>query len=303
MADEENKHGLKRYIPADIRRKVRQQSKFGCVNCRAAIAQYEHIDPVFEDATTHDPDGICLLCGGCHDRVTRGRLSKQTIKAQYDRIRTSTDAKPPFEELDLQATRPDVVLGDISVRYARSIIVVDDAEVLGFRAPENGMTFPLLNGVICDRNGGVLVRVEDNTWQGSLDYWDIETVGQQIVIRHGERDIALDFEISPPNSIVIHRLDMNYGPLRLYRHGDETIVARVDTAPVYAVGFSNLQLNAPETAIQIDTKRHPRPACSRVSMEGGKIVLEGTGISLGIGGAGALIGGIKVWSRIFPNSV
>ena len=83
---EVNKYGLSRYIPSDVRREVRQRSKFGCVICRRGFYQYEHIDPPFDDATEHNPSHICCLCGSCHDSVTRGHISKEAIKAEYQRI-------------------------------------------------------------------------------------------------------------------------------------------------------------------------------------------------------------------------
>ena len=83
---EVNQHGLSRYIPADVRRDVRHRSKFGCVVCRRGFYQYEHIDPPFEDAESHDPDHICCLCGSCHDSVTRGHLSKAMVIAAYRKV-------------------------------------------------------------------------------------------------------------------------------------------------------------------------------------------------------------------------
>src|SRR5574337_274292 len=77
---EVNKFGLSRDIPDLIKREVRQKCGFGCVVCGSAVYQYEHLEPLFPDAKNHDPNGIVLLCGGCHDRVTRGMLSKETIK-------------------------------------------------------------------------------------------------------------------------------------------------------------------------------------------------------------------------------
>jgi len=67
-----NRHALPDYIPEPIAREIRQRCGFGCVICRK--------DPTFEDAQRHDPNCIVLLCGGCHDRVTRGFLSKDTVK-------------------------------------------------------------------------------------------------------------------------------------------------------------------------------------------------------------------------------
>ena len=68
--DATNKHDLSRAIPAKVKLDVRQRSKFGCVICRSAVCQYEHIDPEFADAKSHEAEHICLLCGSCHDKVT-----------------------------------------------------------------------------------------------------------------------------------------------------------------------------------------------------------------------------------------
>ena len=60
-----NRFGLGRDIPGTTKRIVRQRCGFGCVVCGAAFYQYEHVDPAFADARVHDPEKICLLCGGC----------------------------------------------------------------------------------------------------------------------------------------------------------------------------------------------------------------------------------------------
>lgn len=51
-----NKFGLSRYIPSDVKLQVRKNSGFGCVICGMGIIHYEHVDPEFHVAQTHDPD-------------------------------------------------------------------------------------------------------------------------------------------------------------------------------------------------------------------------------------------------------
>jgi hypothetical protein len=111
----ENRYNLSRYIPAEIKREVRQRSKFGCVICRRGFYQYEHIDPPFEDAKIHDPDCICCLCGSCHDSVTRGHLSKSAIKAAYAKVSTQsmTEAGPPIGPLDFHDGTAELVIGGL----------------------------------------------------------------------------------------------------------------------------------------------------------------------------------------------
>ena len=60
MSKNKNRFGLSRYIPEDIKRLVRQNSKFGCVvpGCRISFYEYEHILPEFKDARAHDPEKI-----------------------------------------------------------------------------------------------------------------------------------------------------------------------------------------------------------------------------------------------------
>ena len=75
-----NKYGLSRAIPAQIKREVRQRCGFGCVVCGAGIIQYEHVEPEFHEAESHDADKIALLCPQCHAKVTTRIWSKDKIK-------------------------------------------------------------------------------------------------------------------------------------------------------------------------------------------------------------------------------
>ena len=77
---EVNKYGLSRYIGPNIARQIRQACGYGCVICGDAIFQYEHIDPEFAEAREHSPEHIAALCGGCHDKITRGFWSKNKVK-------------------------------------------------------------------------------------------------------------------------------------------------------------------------------------------------------------------------------
>ena len=80
MARSNNKHGLSRTIPEPVKREVRQRCGFGCVVCGSAIVQYHHFNPLFEEAQVHFADGINLLCGKCHDKVTRGMIGDRQVR-------------------------------------------------------------------------------------------------------------------------------------------------------------------------------------------------------------------------------
>ena len=117
-----NQFNLSRYIPQEVKRQIRVQSKFGCVICRNAICHYEHIEPEFHEAREHNPDKMCLLCGGCHDKVTRGRTSKDTVKRKYEEIQNDSNIKAPCDEFDFASQNPVIELGAGTFEYCDNII-------------------------------------------------------------------------------------------------------------------------------------------------------------------------------------
>src|SRR5215204_3499084 len=76
-----NKFGLSRAIPSPTKRAVRQECGFGCVVCGCGIYQYEHIHPPWHAAREHLCPCIALLCGTCHEYVTRKFWPKSKIAA------------------------------------------------------------------------------------------------------------------------------------------------------------------------------------------------------------------------------
>ena len=74
-----NRFGLRRKIPEDIKRRVRQRCGFGCVICGSSVYEYEHVSPTYVEAQRHDPDCIATLCASCHSKVTRRIWSKDKV--------------------------------------------------------------------------------------------------------------------------------------------------------------------------------------------------------------------------------
>lgn len=143
-----NRFGLSRTIPEAIKREVRRRSKFGCVICRKAVYQYEHINPDFSDAHEHQPENMCLLCGHCHDKVTKGLLSKLTIQNKYLEVQASNDIKKPFDEFDLAHNNITVKLGSCIFSNAKKLIVLNGKVILAIEPPEDSSSFPMLSGLL-----------------------------------------------------------------------------------------------------------------------------------------------------------
>ena len=203
-----NTHDLSRYIPKEIAHEIRRRSKFGCVKCRSVVYQYEHIDPEFSEAKEHDPNNMCLLCGACHDKVTRGRLSKDVIKKYYDYVQSTDDVRPPFEELDFSTNNLSIILGGATFEHSSVLIKVNGEDLLSITSSDNSLKIPSLSGVFCDIDGRVIFRIKDNVWEGLLEAWDIEVVNNRVTIKMAKDRIALSFELRHPNIVYVKELNM-----------------------------------------------------------------------------------------------
>lgn len=222
-----NKHGLKRHIPAEIKRQIRRNSKFGCILCRKGFYQYEHIDPTYEDAKEHNADDMCCLCGACHDSVSRGQISKGAVKAAYLKIRKSPPdvTSPPVGPLDFHDGTAELKIGNLLYSHVvHTVLRYHGQDVITVK-PGEGEEPGKISAIFTNDCGEKMLELRENEWVGSLDNWDIEVVGKRISVRSSSGKIALQLRLNPPGRIIIERLDM--------RIGDGHVIA---TETTYAVG-------------------------------------------------------------------
>jgi hypothetical protein len=209
-----NRFGLSRDIPEPVRREVRQRCGFGCVVCGMAVCQYEHIEPEFADAERHDPAAITLLCGRCHDKVTRGLLSKETVKLA-NAAPKALQKGFSFETFDIGPVHPDVRLGPLLAVRPHTIIRAFGEDLFGVAEPEQPGGPFRLSAVFADREGRETLRITDNTWETPTDNWDVDVTGPRITLRKGLGDLILQLRVAPPKELVIERLDMHFRGLRI----------------------------------------------------------------------------------------
>ena len=209
-----NKYGLSRNIPIPIKRSIRQDCGFGCVLCGNAIFQYEHIDPEFADAIEHDPEKIALLCGSCHDKVTRGIWSKQKVKE----ARTNPICKQQgFSSFSLAVSNAEffIEIGQTKFKNLQTIIEIDSQQILGIKFPEEPNAPPRISAKFFDRDNVEIAAIEENEWKGSVDAFDIETVGKKIKIRNAKKKVDLVIGIEPPNLLRIESLNLQYNNTKI----------------------------------------------------------------------------------------
>jgi hypothetical protein len=203
-----NRYNLARDIPDGVKREVRQRCGFGCVIDGSALYTYEHFDPPYKDARTHDPRGITLLCGSCQLNTTRGHLSKATI-AEADANPRAVRQGYSGAVFDVGPQQPLVLLGSVAFRCIYPIVVGDEP-ILSTLPPEKpGLPFRL-SAWLSDKNGRELLSIKDNEWRAGTSNWDVETVGRRTIIRNGKKDIGLILRMEPRETLIIEHLRMYF---------------------------------------------------------------------------------------------
>lgn len=255
MVTPRNRYNLTRNIPSEVKRAVRQKSKFGCVNCRSAIYEYEHINPSYSEAKIHDPDAICLLCGCCHSAVTRGHISKETILRKYIDVQSNPEIKRPFGDIDVAGDGFSVHIGNNKFINSCSIISLDNIDILRLDPPEDDGGPPLLSGIFFDHVGREIFRIERNVWHGPADAWDMDIVGNKIRIRTQRRKLALEVTLLPPSSIVINHVDMNFHDMNVYIDKEFRITRNEYNARRTTI-FSNFMVRDSSSCIHLMTDEY-----------------------------------------------
>ncbi len=205
-----NKYGLSRDIPTSIKKEIRSFCGYGCVICGNAIYQYEHIDPLFQDAREHNPSNMALLCGSCHDNVTRGIWSKQRVKEARD---NPCCAQKGFSSLKLDVCAGGefiIKIGNTEFVDLQTIIQIDDENLLSISQPESDNSPPRICAKFYDRFNKMAGKIINNEWFGSSDAFDIETRGHTISVRSKEKEVDLVLSIVPPNILHIDQMHMHF---------------------------------------------------------------------------------------------
>ncbi|WP_186143720.1 HNH endonuclease [Burkholderia gladioli] len=217
----ENRFGLPRRVPSNVKLAIRQRCGFGCVICGLAFYDYEHFAPDFADAQTHDPAGMTLLCPNCNQKRARKRLSAEAVAA--------ANADPACFKRGFASELFDFSSGPIEVKVAgatfhncRNLIVINGVPILSVAPPDGPGRPVLLSGFFSNDKGKIVMRIHNNEFMLNSENWDVECVGAAIRIRNAKGDVALVVEMNPPDGMAITKINMQFKGVRL--RGDENLL-------------------------------------------------------------------------------
>jgi hypothetical protein len=299
-----NDHGLSRHIPEDVKREVRQRSRFGCVipGCRRAFYEYEHIEPEFKDAKSHDPAAICLVCPNHNPRRTGGlgqeNYSKEQILKYYNDIQNAPEhtipdiVNPDFFSGFSRA--PKIIMGRSSFQGVRSIINVAGEDVFSFRRSDGSTPFEpdvVFTGNFKSEDGGLLFSIVENEWRSRVDHWDVETKNGEIKVY---RESGISFHaIKKPSDAAIEIVYMKlwHPPFLIEVSDGRLFVVRVDQAASKYMGMEvEADFLGGECGVFIDPQDIvPDIAFYGFYGQGPQFTLKGNGICLARGGASAYL--------------
>ncbi|HHQ6631940.1 TPA: HNH endonuclease [Serratia fonticola] len=204
-----NKFGLTRYIKASVRRKIREDAGYGCVICGNLFVDYEHIEPEFHCAQSHDPERMTLLCRGCHSRVTDKRTSKDRVwQCKADpatkRIGFASEILEPKDNLSIK-------LNTLTVSGSEVILRLHGKPLLWF---EKGLSHNeplLLNAIFHDENSKPIAYISRNVFKAIVGNTDIIGTKNRIEIRTETGIISLVLESAGGEVINIKSIKTQYG--------------------------------------------------------------------------------------------
>jgi len=264
-----NKFGLVRKIPSSIRRQVRQRDGFGCINCGSAFYQYDHFNPDYQFARSHEVEGIWLLCPGCHARKTSGHLSLETLLSKFSspECKRSGFSWGPF---DVSGQHPKIELGPALLSETETLFRINKQDLFSILKSEVlGGPFRI-NALFTDSRSQPVLRIVENEWQSSCDNWDVEVIGPRIIVRQGPGNIALAIRSEPPSKLVIERLHMHFGGFSIIVREKQPI--EITSTHGQQLIFSEFNAVGCATAIEVDKSRvRIGVGCRGLSFSGFKV--------------------------------
>ena len=224
-----NQFGLSRNIPNIIKREIRQKCGFGCVVCGSAIYQYHHFDPPFREAKEHNPNGITLLCGKCHDYFTKSIWSDNKLK-HYNNNPKCIEREFSFGIFDIGQTPPIVKFGPNTFINTAEIINIYGIPILKIDPPEVQSGPFRISGLFYNDIGEKIFQIEENEWKGSINNWDIEQTGNSLIIRKDQRKIALVIITNPQRELIINNINMLFKDVKLYGNINNDFIIEIHSS-------------------------------------------------------------------------
>ncbi|WP_353949028.1 HNH endonuclease signature motif containing protein [Sporolactobacillus sp. Y61] len=181
-----------RYIPAEIRRNLRQEARFGCVLCGSPIIEYHHIVP-FHEIKKHIEEKMVVVCPEHHHRADCGEVPREVLyrakKSPYN-LKNEVISKDFFlrdyDHLKIKA-------GSNTFIRTPELIVVDGEPLLEIHKDEG---IAKIDAKFYNRHNKLLAEIINNEWFAyrSSEFWDVQYSPGHLKINRSAGNILMDFK-------------------------------------------------------------------------------------------------------------
>lgn len=221
-------------------REVRIACGNGCVVCGWMPFQYDHFDPEYAEAKTHDPERIALLCPTHHAEKTSGRLGTSEIaQSRLYPYNSNRDARWDMA-LGRVGPRSVTICGTTIIGAVYPGLVVNKVPVFAVRRDSSGDW--LLSGAFCDEDGRRVLRIVDNEMTLYQGMWDVSLKGTDFIVKSAAGRTALHITIDGEAGAVTLRTFSSRlaNGFRLEGDADELRFFKPGFSPTYHIGGGNV---------------------------------------------------------------
>lgn len=188
-----NRYGLGRNIPQNIKEAVRKRDRFGCIICGIPVIEFDHVDPPFKDARSHDKDAIVCLCPNCHAKKSKGFISAEFLKKAMAAPFNSNKQYINYRLFDGATLSPRIFIGQNELHEIGEAIQIYGNHILGFSTNrfDTEKFFMSLN--LCDQYKRKIISIEEDELIFKSDMYDFEINGTKISAANRECEFNLEF--------------------------------------------------------------------------------------------------------------
>ena len=238
---------MRRNIPGDVKRRLRQEAGFGCAACGFPVIEYHHIIPRAHEEHNRFEDMVAL-CPTHHDECTKGAMLEEDQRLWK---RSPLNIARGYADglMKVNQTYCAVACGSCLLVNDGTHVRIDGEPLLALSLSEGRVQLSL---TLYDEQNEVLALVEDNEWvSGDPAIWDLEASYQRLTIPRAFGDVRLRLHVGREPMSLEAQLWHNGHVVDIRR---DDIFVNSKTAEAEGVSGSSLQgLCAVGMALQIDT--------------------------------------------------
>lgn len=146
--------------------------------------EYDHFDPEFADARTHDATRIALLCPTHHREKTSGRLSTRLVADA--RLEPHNKGKGAIWQATMGPGPVTFTFGGNKLKGNAAGVSINGSPVLRVSMPRSDGVWLLTGNLVS--SGKQILKFEDNIIATSSGLWDVELSGTRLTVVCDEND-------------------------------------------------------------------------------------------------------------------